>query len=96
MAAERPFWGWDEQGCREYIVAAAEDGRVSKELKYQHAYNKFLDMLAKHGAPGFIAVVIFFFVPLTLFSRYIKSGKPKHRALATAGTLLAVILLISA
>ncbi len=90
MAAEKPVLGWGEQGYREYIFAAAKDGRLTPGIQHQHAHNQFLDMLAKHGVPGFLAVIAFFFVPLMLFGRHLKSELAKHKALAVAGTLLCV------
>lgn len=90
MAAEKPLTGWGEWGYREYIFAAEADGRLTPDIEHQHAHNQFLDMLAKHGIPGFIAVVAFFFVPLGLFSRHLRSSDAKHKALAVAGTLLCV------
>lgn len=90
MAAEKPLTGWGEWGYREYIFAAEADGRLTQDIEHQHAHNQFLDMLAKHGIPGFVAVIAFFFVPLLLFGCHLKSEAAKHKALAVAGTLLCV------
>jgi O-antigen ligase len=79
----------------ERMQEMVEEGRVSSVvLEFNHAHNEWLDMFAKRGLAGVLALLIFFAVPASLYYQALRqrpAGHPSaHTALALCGLLTVV------
>lgn len=90
MFPEHPIMGWGDQGYRQHIRHLAQEGVLSRHIEYGHAHNQFLDFMVKHGAPGLVALLLFFFYPLVVFGRRLAAQDAELKLFATAGSLLCV------
>ncbi|MBE0508976.1 MAG: hypothetical protein IBX50_20040, partial [Marinospirillum sp.] len=67
----------------------ARQGVVASSLiGFQHAHNHYLDMFAKHGVVGFVALLGFIIIPFILFFKYIKAPCGVAKSLALSGMVV--------
>lgn len=77
MGLEKPIMGWGVVGYRSEKKRRVAVGLADKEvLKYSHAHNEVLDLFAKRGIVGVLALFILYGVPLALFWPGRKSHHP--------------------
>jgi O-antigen ligase len=97
MGWDRPLLGWGKAGYVEEKQRRV-DAQQAPEilLRFGHAHNEWLDLWAKAGLLGVLALALFYGVPLAIYSRalrYADRQVPAHlrdqqRALATSGLIL--------
>lgn len=79
-----PWLGVGEHAFKEQLVQAVNQGRMPGEAAtLGHAHNELLDMLAKRGVVGVLALLLFYAVPALLFWRVLHrthSEDPRHMA----------------
>lgn len=92
LATERPLLGWGQAGYDAQRLHAVALGQVPASLaQLNHAHNEWLDMAAKRGVVGLLALLAFYAVPGWLYARRLKpSASPTTRTLALCG--LATVL----
>lgn len=91
LAKERPFLGWGKDQMQPAMQALAAQGQVNAVVnEFNHAHNEFLDILAKRGLLGLLALGFMYLVPIRLFASYLSHPNLSTRALATAGMILPV------
>jgi len=91
LISERPLLGWGEQGYRQGLQRLVNEGtRHSLITRYGQPHNEVLNMFAKHGLPGLLALILIYALPFRLFGRGLKASDLSQRANAVAGILLAV------
>lgn len=91
LIAERPLLGWGQTGYSAAMEALGEQGEITiLASQFDHAHNEYIDALAKRGVVGLTVLLALYFVPLRLFASGLKHQNLETRALAVAGTLLAV------
>lgn len=68
MGSERPLLGWGLQGYVQEKQRRVAAGQVDPVvLEFGHAHNEWLDLWAKRGLLGLLALVLLYGVPLWLF-----------------------------
>ena len=68
LIEERPLRGWGIAGFRAAKQAMVDAGQAHPSvMKYGHAHNEILDMWAKRGLLGLLALLLFYAVPLYVF-----------------------------
>lgn len=82
MAQDRPWTGWTQAGYEAEKARRVAAGQAPEVvLRFGHAHNELLDMLAKRGFAGLLVLMALYLVPLGLFF-----PTPRRlRAVATAG-----------
>lgn len=88
-----PWLGVGEQGFQAQLVQAAHQGRMPQEAAtLGHAHNELLDMLAKRGVIGLLALLLFYATPAVLFWRVLHRSRRGEaaRAAAVNGLILVV------
>ncbi|MBR9829731.1 MAG: O-antigen ligase family protein [Oceanospirillales bacterium] len=90
LIAEKPLTGWGWYGYQQGMQGLVDKGLVIQFAADNHAHNEYLDNFARHGILGLLSLLALYLVPLRLFARRLMSPDLELRALATAGTLLAV------
>lgn len=91
LIRERPLLGWGEQGYREGLQRLVDEGkRASLITNYGQPHNEVLNMFAKHGILGLLALILIYALPFKLFAKGLSSSDLSQRANAVAGILLAV------
>lgn len=92
MFLERPLTGWGQTGYEKRMLEYAEQGNVDVYAAgFGHAHNEFLDMAAKRGIFGLLAILALYLVPIRLFSRHISQPDLCLRSISVAGVLLGVM-----
>lgn len=90
LIAERPWWGWGDEGYRQGLERLVEQGRADPEItRYWHAHNDLLDAWVRRGGLAALALLMVYLVPVLVFWRGLGSRSSSRRALATCGILLA-------
>lgn len=80
IALEKPLLGWGQVAYEARMHELVEAGRVSPAvLHFNHAHHEWLDMWAKRGVVGVLALMFFFAVPAALYGRALR-----HRGLGAA------------
>lgn len=101
MGWEHPLTGWGEQGYQQEKTRRIDAGQAPPVLQsFQHAHNEWLDMWAKHGLVGLLALCAVYGVPGVLYGRMLMrsashpapglSETDPRRACAMCGLLLVV------
>lgn len=94
LALEKPLLGWGQTAYEEQKRERAAQGQVSPVvLGFNHAHQEWLDMFAKRGLAGVLALALFFAVPAALFGRaLVRQGlaRSAQSALAMCGLLTVV------
>lgn len=68
MGRERPLVGWGDQGYKAHRAELVRQGAYHPVvLDYDHAHNEFLDLFAKRGLAGLLALGLFYVVPIYIF-----------------------------
>lgn len=68
MAMDRPWTGWTQAGYEGEKARRVQAGLAPPVvLRFNHAHNEVLDMLAKRGLVGLAALLALYLVPLALF-----------------------------
>ena len=68
MGLERPVLGWGKSGYDAEKQRRVDAGQAHPfVLEFAHAHNEVLDLFAKHGLLGVLALLLFYSVPLALF-----------------------------
>lgn len=68
MAMDRPWTGWTQAGYEREKARRVQAGQAPPvALRFGHAHNEVLDMLAKRGLVGLAALLALYLVPLILF-----------------------------
>lgn len=68
MAQQRPWTGWTQAGYEEEKARRVATGLAPPVvLRFGHAHNEVLDMLAKRGVVGLSALLALYLVPLWIF-----------------------------
>ena len=63
----QPLAGIGQRGYERALAAAAKDGRLpAVAVEFNHAHNEWLDMWAKRGLLGCVALALFYAVPAVL------------------------------
>ncbi|MFB9353132.1 O-antigen ligase family protein, partial [Streptomyces heliomycini] len=92
MFIERPITGWGTIGYNQRMIEYAEMGLVDEyATRFSHAHNEFLDMAAKRGMAGLLAILALYLIPIRLFSQYVAHTDPSLRSISMAGVLLGVM-----
>lgn len=90
---ERPLLGWQRHGYLEQqrLAIARQELDPSME-QYDHPHNEWLNLAAKDGTVGLLALLVAYAVPFGIFLRLFKQAQqPYHarlRAVAAAGMLV--------
>lgn len=91
LIREQPLLGWGDYNYPAQIHALIEAGQAHPALaKFNHPHNELLNSTTKYGLPGLLALLALYFLPLKLFASGLHHSCYQQRALAVAGTLLAV------
>lgn len=91
LAKERPVLGWGKDQMQASMQRLADEGKANPVIgEFNHAHNEILDMLAKRGLVGVLALALLYIVPIRLFAPYLRHPDLAARALATAGMILPV------
>ena len=96
LIEQRPLRGWGIAGYRAAKQAMVDAGQAHPSvMQYGHAHNEILDMWAKRGLPGLVALLLFYAIPLYAFwptpRRLARAGedlRPRLLALRAAAALL--------
>ncbi|WP_460509287.1 O-antigen ligase family protein [Hydrogenophaga soli] len=74
LGSERPWTGWTEDGYQVEKAARVARGEAPAVLnEFKHAHNELLDMWAKRGLPGVLALVVLMYgVPATLYAQALR------------------------
>lgn len=68
MALQKPVLGWGQTGYDEHKQELVAEGDVSPVLlHFNHAHQEWIDMFAKRGLVGVLALALFFWVPAALY-----------------------------
>lgn len=86
LVAEKPLFGWGEGGLQERRNQLVEEGLINRGVKrYDHLHSDIVDTAARRGLLGLISLLLLYGVPIWLFSRRLRHGPPRERALALSG-----------
>lgn len=78
MGLERPGLGWSEAGYEQRKREWVEAGRApAVVLHFGHAHHEWLDLWAKAGLVGVLALALFYGVPAAIHGRHLR---PRHPA----------------
>ncbi|QEA12971.1 O-antigen ligase family protein [Comamonas flocculans] len=73
QGAAHPWWGVGQKGYETAQQAAVASGEAPAEMvMLNHAHNEWLDLFAKRGLPGVIALLVFFGLPAWWFWQALK------------------------
>lgn len=87
MGWHRPLTGWGEQGYQQEKARRVEAGQApSVLLSFHHAHNEWLDMWAKHGLLGLLALCAVYAVPGFIYTRAWLQGIRQTTAVASVNT----------
>lgn len=87
----KPVLGWGKDGYVEGMKQLVDKQLLHPSvIDFGHAHNEILDKTAKHGLVGLFVLLALYLVPIWYFSPYLKHHHLPIRAIAVAGTLLAV------
>lgn len=91
LIKEKPLLGWGKEAYQPAMTALADQNKINSVVSlFGHAHNEILDQTAKHGLVGLVLLLALYLVPIWYFSPYLKHPNLSVRAIAVAGTLLAV------
>ena len=77
LGMAHPWWGSGQMGYEAAQRTAVARNEVPQDMrKLNHAHNEWLDMFAKRGLVGVIALLIFFGVPWRWFWKALKINAP--------------------
>lgn len=88
---EKPILGWGSQGYQ-----ALKKEQFSKRiidqnsLKFHDAHNQYLDSWVKRGISGLIGFLLILFIPMFLFSKYIRDTSLEIKVSAMLGIIFIV------
>lgn len=92
LIAEKPLVGWGDNGYREAMRQLGDEGVINqKASEFGHAHNEFIDSFAKRGLIGLAVLLAVYLIPMRLFAQQLGAQDLSQRAVATGGTLLAVM-----
>ncbi|MDW8336827.1 MAG: O-antigen ligase family protein [Tepidimonas sp.] len=96
IGLERPWLGWGQSGYEQRKREWVEAGRApAVVLQFGHAHHEWLDLWAKAGAVGVIALALFYAVPARLYLRQLRAATAKpasHEATLAAWAGLVLVL----
>lgn len=85
IALEKPVLGWGQTAYEARKRERVEQGRVSSAvLDFNHAHHEWLDMFAKRGLLGVLALALFFGVPAWLYWQALRQAAPRSVPSAVA------------
>lgn len=90
LIAEKPLLGHGWNGYNVEMTRLVNKGIIHPVVIDRHAHNEYLDNFARRGILGLVSLLALYLIPLSLFSKRIKSEDLEIKSLATAGTLLSV------
>lgn len=91
LFAEKPVFGWGSVNYQPAMQDLVAQGRADPVVAgFGHPHNEMLNVAAKQGIVGVLALLALYLIPLRLFAPGLQSPNLNERALATAGTLLPV------
>jgi len=91
MIRERPLTGWGSEGYRDRMEQLSDAGSVDPVVNlFDHAHNEFLDVFAKRGILGLLALLVLYFGMLRMFLARANGDDPVKRAIAASGAVLCV------
>ena len=89
---------WLGMGRNGYLDAKKElsaEGKMSEiVLHYTNAHNDYIDSLVKRGIFGFLALLLLFLLPLTLFAQALLRSSAAAHPFALAGVMLCTCYMI--
>lgn len=73
LGMTHPWWGAGQNGYEAAARVAVANGQAPAHMvKLNHAHNEYLDLFAKRGLPGVIALLVFFGLPAWWFWQALK------------------------
>jgi O-antigen ligase len=88
---EKPLLGWGHQGMIAEKNRLIAEGEASPRIqRYGHLHSEFIDVLAKRGMLGFLALILLYGTPLFLLVKFLRHPDLHLRAFALSGVLLPV------
>lgn len=99
MGAEKPLWGWSDDGYKREKSRRAASGEAPAVLnEFGHAHNDWLELWAKRGLFGIVGLALLLWVPARAYWRVLRSSQngegaaeaPAQKAAALCGLLLTV------
>tara|TARA_R110000824_G_scaffold207027_1_gene392309 strand:+ start:64466 stop:65743 length:1278 start_codon:yes stop_codon:yes gene_type:complete len=91
LMLDKPLLGWGSNGYQKGMQSLADKGVIDPGVvQYEHAHNEFVDITAKRGVLGLVALLLLYLVPLRLFMQHLHAPNLVLRSLAVAGALLPV------
>jgi O-antigen ligase len=86
---EKPLIGWGKDNYQKRMAELVEEGRANEVVNnFDHAHNDLIDIAAKRGLLGVVALLFLYLVPIKLFSPHLRSSNLKQRSFAIAGLML--------
>jgi len=91
LALEKPLVGWGDEAFLRPLQERVAHPRTRRMIgSFDHLHNELLDAQVKRGLVGSLGLLALYFVPLALFGRRLKQGRPELRSYALAGVLLVI------
>lgn len=88
---ERPIIGWGKDNYKIRMSELVEEGRAHEVVNlFDHAHNDAIDIAAKRGLIGLLALFFLYFIPIKLFPPHIRSNNLQQRSYAISGLLLVI------
>ena len=98
MGSEKPLTGWGETGYQSEKQARASRGEIPALLaNFGHAHNEWLEMWAKHGALGLLALGLLLGVPGWIYAaswRRARTASIPHADLCQRASVCGLVLVI--
>lgn len=87
----KPILGWGSSNYQPAMQVLVDQGKAHEiAARFGHPHNDILNVAAKQGLVGLLALLALYLVPIRLFARGLSSPNLAQRSLATAGTLLPI------
>lgn len=100
MGWDAPLTGWGEQGYQQEKARRIDAGQAPPVLLiFQHAHNEWLDMWAKHGLLGLLALCAVYAVPGGVYARTLAqhrrtASRERPASAATAACAVCGLLMV--
>lgn len=99
MGWERPFAGWGDDGYKQEKQRRIEQGKAPAVLQaFGHAHNDWLELWAKKGALGVLALALLMAVPANAYWRVLREPRPEpdpiDRSPRHAAALCGLVLVV--